>query len=277
MRNLIENTRQLLKEKFGNINFIEEGHHYFIGKKEYTPVSYIIKKYEQSFDEDGKSKAYAEKCGLTQEEVLRNWKLINLKSTISGSRTHEFGESYTNVMSGHPELICDANKKQWVEEYKTLVSTYPKEDAIVKFYNEMNFDPSKRLHVVGAEFKLSTKYMKGVLPICGTADILFYEEDLIFPEDSGYVIGDWKTNKELEKEYTINNGIMMKYPMNTFFDTSLSHYTLQFNLYQKMMESVGLKIIDRRLIWLKEDGSYEVKYIPKIDDEILDKILKGVD
>jgi len=107
---IIEETRHMLNEKFGDINFIEEGHQYFIGEKEYTPVSHIIKKYEQPFDEYGKSKAYAEKIGLTQDEVLKNWRLINLKSTISGSRTHEFGESYTNVMAGHPELICERTR-----------------------------------------------------------------------------------------------------------------------------------------------------------------------
>ena len=272
---IIEETRQMLSEKFGDINFVEEGHQYFIDKKEYTPVSHIIKKYEQPFDEDAKSRAYAEKVGLTQYEVLKNWRLTNRKSTISGSRTHEFGESYTNVMCGHPELICDSNKKQWDKEYKVLLPTYPKEEAIVKFYNEMNFDPSKRLYVVGAEFKLSTKYMENVLPICGTADILFYEEDQMFPEDSGFVIGDWKTNKELEKDFTVRNDIRMKPPMGDFQDTALSHYTLQFNLYQKMFESVGLKIIDRRLIWLKDDGSYEVRYIPKLDDKIMNIILNG--
>lgn len=272
---ILEETRKLLEEKFGDIDFIEENHQYFIDKKEYTPVSHIIKKYEQPFDEDAKSRAYAEKVGLTQEEVLRNWKLINLKSTISGSRTHEFGESYTNVMAGHPELICEVNKKQWVEEYGVLLPTYPKEEAIVKFYTEMNFDPSKRLHVVGAEFKLSTKYMKDVKQVCGTADILFYEENLIFPEDSGFVIGDWKTNRELEKEYTVKNDIRMKYPMDGFKDTALSHYTLQFNLYQKMFESVGINIIDRRLIWLKEDGSYEVRYIPELENGIMDYVLKN--
>lgn len=272
---IVEETRKLLGDRFNDITFIEEGHRYFINGNEYTPVSHIIKKYEQPFDEEAKSMAYAEKVGLTQEEVLRNWKLINLKSTISGSRTHEFGESYTNVMAGHPELICEANRKQWVEEYKTLLPTYPKEEAVVKFYTEMNFDPSKRLYVVGAEFKLSTEYMRGVKPICGTADILFYEENLIFPEDSGFVIGDWKTNKELEKEYTVKNDIRMKYPMEKFKDTALSHYTLQFNMYQKMFESVGLNIIDRRLIWLKDDGSYEVRYIPKLNDKIMDYVLKN--
>lgn len=42
-----------------------------------------------------------------------------------------------------------------------------------------------------------------------------------------------------------------------------------------MMESVGLKIIDRRLIWLKDDGSYEVRYIPRLDEKIMDYVFKN--
>ena len=38
-----QETRDLIKQKFSEINFIEEGHKYFIGEKEYTPVSNIIK------------------------------------------------------------------------------------------------------------------------------------------------------------------------------------------------------------------------------------------
>jgi hypothetical protein len=59
-------------------------------------------------------------------------------------------------------------------------------------------------------------------------------------------------------------------------DEPLSHYTIQFNLYQKMLESIGLKITDRVLVWLKDDGTYEKIYIDKIPDNILNKILKGV-
>ena len=56
------------------------------------------------------------------------------------------------------------------------------------------------------------------------------------------------------KEY-----ICMKFPFDNMIDDALSHYTLQFNLYRRMLESVGIKIGDMRLIWLKEDGDYEIK------------------
>ena len=262
----VNECRNLINEKFGGIKFIEEGHQYFVDKTEYIPVSNIIKRYEPVVDWDQKAADYALKYGKKKEDVQKDWKLNNLKSTISGTRTHEFGESYTNLLCGHPELICEQNKPQYIKEYNTMVSTYPKEDAVIKFYSELE----KNLHPVGAEFKLSSQYLEGTEPICGTCDLLFYDS-----EKDGIVIGDWKTNKSLTKDFARVNGVMMTGLMSKFIDEPLSHYTLQFNIYQRLLESIGLKILDRVLIWLKDDGTYERIRIEKIPDAVIDKILKG--
>lgn len=266
VNNITNGCRTTILEKFGSIKFLEEGHQYFIGEQEYIPVSHIIKEYEPVVDWDQKAADYAAKWHKKKEDVQRDWKLNNLKSTISGTRTHYFGESYTNLLIGHPELICEQNKAQYIKEYNTLVSTYPKEDAIKKFYDELE----SNLHPIGAEFKLSTQYIQDARPICGTCDLLFYDS-----ERDGYVIGDWKTNKSLIKEYSRTNGIHMMGHMSKFIDEPLSHYTLQFNIYQRLLESIGIKIIDRMLVWLKDDGTYEKISIQKIPDEVIDKILKG--
>lgn len=263
----VNECRDLIIQKFGDIKFLEEGHKYFIGEDEYIPVSNIIKRYEPEVDWDQKAADYAMKYGRKKEDVQKDWKLNNLKSTISGTRTHEFGESYTNVLCGHPELICEQNKPQYIKEYNTMVATYPKEEAVKKFYDELE----KNLHPVGAEFKLSTKYLEWAEKICGTCDLLFYDSD-----KDGYVLMDWKTNKSLIKEFSRTNGIHMTGCMNKYVDEPLSHYILQFNIYQRLLESIGLKIIDRILIWLKDDGTYDRIYIDKIPDETIDKILKGV-
>ena len=42
----LNKTRSHNKEKFNDINFIEESHQYFIGEDEYTPVSNIISEFE---------------------------------------------------------------------------------------------------------------------------------------------------------------------------------------------------------------------------------------
>lgn len=271
VKNICENTRQLLEEKFGNIQFIEEGHEYFIENEKYTPVSTVISEYEQPFDEDKVAENYARKNHRTKADVLKKWKFKNLKSTIGGSRVHEFGESYTNMVAGFPEKICEANRKQYVDcrGEMMLIPTFPKESAVKKFYDEKN----GYLIPVGAEFKLSTRYMGDrVRKICGTCDLLFYEEDPLFGEGQ-FVLADWKTNASLTNDYKRKNGICMKFPFDNMIDDALSHYTLQFNLYRRMLESVGVKIGDMRLIWLKEDGDYEIVKIGKLNDSILDRVL----
>ena len=271
VNNICENTRQLLEEKFGNIQFIEEGHEYFIENEKYTPVSTVIKEYEQPFEEDRVADNYARKYRKTKEDVLKEWKFKNLKSTIGGSRVHEYGESYTNMIAGLPEKICEANRKQYVDcrGEMMLIPTFPKESAVKKFYDEK----SEYLIPIGAEFKLSTRYMGDrVRKICGTCDLLFYEEDPLFG-DHQFVLADWKTNTSLTTDYKRNNNICMKFPFDNMIDDSLSHYTLQFNLYRRMLESVGVKIGDMRLIWLKEDGNYEIVKIGKMNDRILDRVL----
>lgn len=271
VKNICENTRQLLEEKFGNIQFIEEGHEYFIENEKYTPVSTVISEYEQPFDEDKVADNYARKNHRTKADVLKEWKFKNLKSTVGGSRVHEFGESYTNMVAGFPEKICEANRKQYVDcrGEMVLIPTFPKECAVKKFYDEK----SGYLTPVGAEFKLSTRYMGDkVRKICGTCDLLFYEEDPLFGEHQ-FVLADWKTNASLTNDYKRKNGICMKFPFDNMIDDALSHYTLQFNLYRRMLESVGIKIGDMRLIWLKEDGDYEIIKIGKLNDSILDRVL----
>ena len=270
-KKICENTRELLYEKFGNIQFVEEGHEYFIEKEKYTPVSTVISEYEQPFDEDRIAENYARKNNRTKEDVLKEWKFKNLKSTIGGSRVHEFGESYTNMVAGFPEKICESNRKQYVDcrGEMVLVPTYAKEFSVKKFYDEK----SDCLIPVGAEFKLSTRYMGDkVRKICGTCDLLFYEEDPLFGEGR-FVLADWKTNASLTNDYKRKNNICMKFPFDNMIDDALSHYTLQFNLYRRMLESVGVKIGDMRLIWLKEDGDYEIIKIEKMNDSILDRVL----
>ena len=265
---LREKTRSLFDEKFGNIVFEEEPHRYTVNGVEYTPVPTIISQYENEFDTEAKSRQYAEKNGLNQDDVKRSWKWTNKCATIMGTRAHEFGESYTNLMCGHKELICQQNKAQYVEEENWLVPTFPQEFAVKSFYDELH----SNLHPIGAEFKLSTQYIKNAKPICGTADILFYY-DAPNPNNSGFCIFDWKTNRELTKDFVRNTGMMMLPPFENYYDVALSHYYLQFNLYQRMMESIGLKIIARRLVHIKRDGTYEVHNVPKIDDNIIDQVI----
>lgn len=47
-------------------------------------------------------------------------------------------------------------------------------------------------------------------------------------------------------------------PFGELYDESLSYYTLQLSCYQIPLEDIGLKIIGRRIIWLKDNCDYEL-------------------
>lgn len=177
----------MLYSKFGDIIFEEIPHRYTLNGVEYTPVSTIISQYENGFDADARSKATAEKTGRTQEEVLKEWKYTNRCATVMGTRAHEFGESYTNLLCGHKELICEQNKPQYIKDENWLIPTFAQEFAVKDFYDSK----PDSLVPIGAEFKLSSQYIEGAKPICGTADILFYY-NAPNEENSGFIIGDWK-------------------------------------------------------------------------------------
>ena len=49
----------------------------------------------------------------------------------------------------------------------------------------------------------------------------------------------------------------MLYPFNELLNCSFNVYQLQLSLYQLALEPIGFKVIGRRIIWLKDDSSYE--------------------
>lgn len=106
----------------------------------------------------------------------------------------------------------------------------------------------------------------------GTFDILFYYKDEKDDEKSGLCIFDFKTNAELYKDFSRNNGVMMYAPFTDMYSEPFGAYTLQLSAYQLPLEDIGLKVIARRIVWLKEDGTYElitVKDVTKTLREIL--------
>ena len=61
-------------------------------------------------------------------------------------------------------------------------------------------------------------------------------------------------------------------PFDKFINEPQGEYTAQLSLYQIPLEDIGLKVIDRRLIWLKQDGTYEKIPTPDITRIIRDTL-----
>jgi hypothetical protein len=62
----------------------------------------------------------------------------------------------------------------------------------------------------------------------------------------------------LRKDFSRENGKMLLPPFGDYFEEPLSYYTAQLSCYQIPLEDIGLNIIARRIVWLKDDGTYEL-------------------
>lgn len=82
---------------------------------------------------------------------------------------------------------------------------------------------------------------------------------------AGYdMIVTHNTNHELYSQYNIDKKKMLLAPFDDMVNQNLSIYTLQLSAYQIPLEDIGLKVLGRRIIWVKPDGTYEKISVPDV-------------
>lgn len=82
------------------------------------------------------------------------------------------------------------------------------------------------------------------------------------------------TNKDLKNDFNRSKSNRLLEPFQDFIDEPLSIYSIQLSLYQLGLEQLGLPIIDRNLIWLKDDGTYEKIKTPDLTGRLVN-VLKS--
>lgn len=268
----IEETRNLITEAFKDLEFVEDVHKYFLpkGKKkiELPSVSSIIKRWEQEVDWDEKAELKALSLGIPTEDLKIQWHENNIISTSCGSKTHFFGENAMNMFIGREDLAKKNMPFQYTED-GYLIPYCPKEWAITQYYEDIMNNPN--VFPVMPEAKIYTNYNDMFVmkqPYAGTFDILLayrYKGEIV------YSIHDFKTNKDLYKSYSRDHDVMMLPPFDEmgFYEEPYYHYVIQLNCYQLGLMQLGIKIVDRNLIWLKDDGTYEKVKVPDITETLL--------
>ena len=190
---------------------------------------------------------------------------------IWGYQVVSYGKIKVNqiitLMTGHPELMRPSIKSQYYKEMNYLADIHPKESAVRLFLNEL---PSS-YHLVLNETKVYSG--KNIIDsmnlkeqICGTFDMLYWYDGNGNPDSAGFVIFDYKTNSRLIEEYNRQHRVMLLPPFDKFYQEPLGEYTIQLSLYSLMLEDIGLKVIDRKLVWLKDDGTYEMIPVTNITE-----------
>ena len=268
----VTKMREHILSSFANLEFIEEGHIYNLHNADGTVIekipsaSTIIARYEPGSDWDEIALRYALKYDSTKEQIQRMWHENNIKATNNGSSVHLYGENLQRFITNlKEEEICDVIKPQYEDGY--LIPYGPKQDAIQKYWQDLLNIPD--IYPLLPECKmympLGNKF--GIREIfCGTADILLAYK---YKGKWSIICHDYKTNKDLTKTFNRNNNITMLQPFDNMIDEALSHYTIQLSLYSMMLENLGYDVIDRRLIWVKDNGEYEKIKLPYIKKQII--------
>lgn len=264
----VTEIRERILNTFNKLEFVEEGHKYFLPnsdgtKEELISVSKMVEQFSVEKDWDAQAEISALKRGITKEEMQRQWHENNIRATNAGTGVHRFGEMYQYFFMGQPELIDDITKPQYEDGY--LIPHSPKEMAASLFYEDLhntrNIWPvlaETRVYMgINDKFPIKQKY-------AGTFDMLF-----AFKANDGkykLLIYDFKTNASLTNSYVRDIGQLMLSPFDQYYDESYSHYIVQLSAYELALRQLDFEIADRKLIWLKDDATYEKISLPSVSD-----------
>jgi hypothetical protein len=255
--------RNKILDTFNELVFDEEPHKYYLNGVEITCVSNVTHLFQERFDEEGIAQRTFEKYyddpdskyyQMTVDEIIESWHQNSKNACNHGTERHEFGEScfyfmteqYDKILPQFKDRLILPENNNGVYGFEAL---YPKEEATVKFWEDI---PMCIVPIL-AENKV---YDAG-LGYSGTFDMLFYYDAELDGKDaskSGFYIMDYKTNKDLYKNF---NEKKLLAPFNELLDMPLNIYKLQLSLYQNCIELIDMHVIARSLIWLKPNGEYE--------------------
>lgn len=273
----VTQIRENILNNFNRIEFVEDVHKYYLPningeKEELMSVSAFIHQYEPKSDWDAITRKYAEKHGMTYEEVRRMWEENNVISTNNGTSTHLYGENFMHFVMGNDDKICDVIKPQYEKGY--LIPYSNKQVAILRFFEDLfkveeifPVMPEARIYIgVGDMFQ------NAVIKYAGTFDMLFAIKR---GNEWKLLIYDYKTNKSLYNAYNRKNNVMMLPPFNDLIDEPMSHYAIQQSCYSLGLKQLGYDVIDRKLIWLKDDGTYGKFSLPNLENRIMNILNNG--
>lgn len=239
---IISDFNNKVKTLFGNLIFKKESHEYFIDKAKIPiSVSGIVKSFVPFTDWDAIATAIGKREGVSKEEILKRWKDKNEKACTSGTKTHDFAENLT----------------------KESIAENEKEQAVILFWEDLNKQNPGRYILIAKEVRMYHK----IYNYSGTCDIILFDTFL-----NGFIIGDYKTNEDLFKNYkeqTLNS------PFEFLLDCPYNHYQIQLSLYEILLEQLNLSIFERWIIYLRNDGTYDIHktydFSPILKSQVFEK------
>lgn len=401
----VTGVRNLITESFKDLVFLEDSHQYFVGDREFPPVSSICHRFEPYVDWDQIAENKAQKLGRTKEDLQKEWHENNITSTSCGSKTHWFGEQMMNLFIGRDVnlpfqysrdgyMIPYAGKERAIEKYWEDIlknpNVFPVMPEAKLYHRELGyagtFDILLAYRMGNGDIKFSIHDYKGLpldtpikvkggwktigtvevgdrvydkegdlvdveavsevhhnpcfkIVFSGGSEIIADHEhrwEVLLETRSNHVMKEteyrvmtteamWKrsrgvmyieqknpqsflkvvrveevdmvptrclsvsspshtfcvgenmlvthnTNKDLRNSFNRSKSLTLLDPFRDYISEPLSIYGIQLSLYQLGLAQLGIPIVDRNLIWLKEDGTYEKIGTPDLTGRLLNTL-----
>ena len=247
--------RDKVQDSFKDLIFEEGPHLYYFNGKRVTSVSRTIDRFVEPFDTEERAQHCFEKYyndptskyyQMMAEDIKKQWKKKNDNANNQGTLAHAFGENAMHYMVGDYDAIDPMFKDRLVDGKFEARDGF--EEAVVKFWNDM---PDEYVPML-VENRVYAFCGKDEPVYAGTFDLLVYST---VPGKEGLVIFDYKTNEDLYKNFM---GKLLLDPFKTLLDTPKNHYEIQQALYENALNEIGLDILGKRLVWIKDDGTYTI-------------------
>ena len=256
----LEEVKQKLKV-FDKYKFFENGHYYTYEDKQVgISVTKYISQFENEFDSDTLSQKVADKDGISQFEVLNEWKRKGEYSCLKGTAIHEWlQDNYANR-----EYKFDLSQLEEYPEYYKIEDVEHLKQMAIDFIN----DYKNRYILIGDEI------LCGIpdFDIASAIDLLFYDT-----VNNEVVLADIKTNTDLKGwKNTPSYVKKMLQPLEDIKDITFEHYKIQLSIYRYFLEEYAhIPISDNMfIVYLSEkEESYNIIQIPYLKNEV-EKILK---
>jgi PD-(D/E)XK nuclease superfamily len=236
------------------ISFEEETHTYTIkGEKEgWISCTGFIHGFFQEFNADvviskmmASSKWPENKYyGKTVEEIKKIWDDNRDEASGAGTRMHLDIEHYNNA-----EPVGNLEGDDWK----------PQEGAEWSYFLE--YERKHRIRRGFVPYRTEWLVFKEDIKLAGSIDMVYKKPDGTF------AIYDWKRAKEMKYENKFQSGLP---PLDHLPDTNYWHYSLQLNVYRRMIEELyGCVVSEMALVVLHPNNeTYKVIALNRMDDEV---------
>lgn len=211
-------TKEFILDKIkayqdSNFIFEEKQHVYTYDGDVMRGCTTFLNTFIEPFKEDYWSKRKADERGITQEEILAEWKEKRDRSTYLGTLIHNYIEDYYEKDRSREDLTEDDEANMRIKKW-------------FKIYDKQ----LHKLESVASEIKVFSKKYN----LAGTIDKLYLY-------DGKLIIGDWKSNKQIrtDDDWAFNKLLA---PFDNVKENELNKYSLQLSIYAVLLEEVGLEV-----------------------------------